>query len=180
MRTWAWADVPAHPAQTRKARRVHTHVSRIVLRIVRSIVTWREGANAGVTSSCRILRARHIPRALPTRTHREITDRPDIGRASASRNIGHDLPMVKKSSASCRMTRQQNRHRPVTLILLQRFFAMYRWQATRVDHAIRCVGPILGPVSSGLQRIVCSRWHTVNQRTDAQRRLRLPGPKLAK
>ena len=36
----------------------------IVLRIVRSIVTWREGANAAVTSSCRVPRARHIPRAL--------------------------------------------------------------------------------------------------------------------
>jgi hypothetical protein len=78
------------------------------------------------------------------------------------------------------MTCRQNWHRPVTLILLQRFLTMYRWQATRVDHAIRSVRPILGPVSFGHQRIVCSRWHTVKERTAAPRRLRLPGRKMAK
>ena len=97
----------------------------------------------------------------------ELTDRLRRGGASVSRNIGHDLPMVKKSNASCRaLIRTTGTRRstgPVATIFRDVAFPS---DSRCSRHPLR--GALLGPGVLRASRIICSRWRTVNSELTRQ------------
>lgn len=129
------------------------------------MVTWRDGVNAAASFSRKPL-ARHTPRAFASHTRRSFLGRHDRDKTSASRNIGHDLPLVKKSQARSEPHKRYRRHdrnrvgRVATIIRAV--------PQPRASHGSRYPvrGALPGPVSSGRRGILCRRSPTVKSDFD--------------